>query len=214
MDLMGWGPTVHPGWVKALSDVGIRSARPTVEISQDRVLPPVSMDQLTYCPAAWGHDQQAELSPAPTTRGRQRARTCSGWLCSQGQRWLQWIGESRQAQNVYPGTSKPIRRRQGHGSATLSISTPPHSYLPRREVVTGHALNHPHHRNRSEIPACRLPQLLSSGKMSKSQHPSSSSEIRCCLSSLSHLHSFISSFHRTDLLYWELILCIISYCLY
>lgn len=83
-----------------------------------------------------------------------------------------------------------------------------------REVATSHALNQPHHRNGSEIPACLSSQLLSSGKKSKSQHPSSSSEIRCYLASLSHLHSCISSFHRTDLLYCELILCIISYCLY
>lgn len=40
------------------------------------------------------------------------------------------LGESRQAQNVCPGTSKLLKRRQFHESATVSLNAPLCSYLP------------------------------------------------------------------------------------
>lgn len=174
MGLMSWGPTVHPGWVKALSDGRIRSARLSVDISQDWVQPPVSMDQLTCHSAAWGHDQQ-QRSPLPPPQGGDWG---SGpvWVDSptKGRGGFNGRGESRQAQNVCPGTSRLIKRRQCHESASVSLNAPLCSYLPpapprepNREAAISQALKHSRHRSRSEIPASHLPQLLSSEKMIK-----------------------------------------------
>ena len=126
MGLMSWGP----GWVKALSDGRIRSARLAVEISQDWVQPPVSMDQITCHSAAWGHDPR-QSSPLPSPQGGDWG---SGpvWTDSpiKGRGGFNGLGESRQAQNVCPGTSKLLKRRQFHESATVSLNAPLCSYLP------------------------------------------------------------------------------------
>ena len=137
------------------------------------------------CPGLepWTTGTTPASPPPPTTRGRPRVRTCSHRPCSQGNGSLSGLGESRQAQNSCPRTHKLIKRRQGSGSVTLSILLPPTAICPveepDREAATSHALNHSHHRNRSEIHACLLPQLLSSGKMTKSHCPSFNSEVRC-----------------------------------
>lgn len=174
MGLMSWGPTVHPGWVKALSDGRIRSARLAVEISQDWVQPPVSMDQITCHSAVWGHDQQTELTLAFTTRGRLRVRPCLDWLSNQGQRWLQWTwrvqaGSERMSRNKQTPQKEAIPWVCHCVSqcSTLQLPAPCPAGEPNREAATSQAQKHSRHRSRSEIPASHLPQLLSSEKMIK-----------------------------------------------
>lgn len=175
MGLMRWGPTVHPGWVKALSDGRIRSARLEVEISQDWVQPPVSTDQITCHSMACGHDQQTELTPASTTRGRLRARSCLGWLSHQGQRWPQWTwrwGRLRtyvqeQANSSKGSNAMSLPQCLSTLHSAVTCPPPPLPGEPNREAATSQALKHSRHRNRSEIPSSHLPQLLSSEKMIK-----------------------------------------------
>ena len=200
MGLMSWGPTVHPGWVKALSDGRIRSARLGVEISQDWVQPPVSMDQITCHSAAWGHDQQTELTPASTTRGRLRVRSCLGWLSNQGQRWPQWTwrvqagseGTFQEQANSSKGSnamSLPQCLSTLHSAVTYP---PPPSREPNREAATSQAMKHSRHRNRSEIPSSHLPQLLSSEKMIKNLNLTVPAQRSDVTSPPSHTYIFLS----------------------
>lgn len=131
--LMSSGPTVHSGWVKALSNVRI--------VSVDIILQWKPHRTWYSHPCTWTHDQQGELDMlvpllCPPPQGKDRG---SGPvhvdIAAKGRAGFSGLGELRQAQNLRP--EKKQTQQQVVKPLFLSIIHPTGICLagePNREV--------------------------------------------------------------------------------
>lgn len=136
-----------------------------------------------HLPGAMDYRQNSSLPPNPQHKGEAKGQDLFTSTLQPGEWQPQWSWRVQAGSELMSTNTQTHQMRQGSGSVTLSILLPPTDICPveepNREAATSHALNHSHHRNRSEIHACLLPRLLSSGKMTKSHRPSFNSEVRC-----------------------------------